>query len=201
MKKIIVITPPELLPREPQLLVTALDAGADYLHIRKPTATTEQLAALLQALPQQYMSRIVLHDAHVLAKEFAIGGLHLNSRYPEAPHWWQGSVSRSCHTFDEVTFYKQYCKYVLLSPIYNSISKPGYKSAFTPETLTTARDRGAIDNHVIAMGGITPRNITATLSYGFGGVAILGCVWCNPTRKHIITTIKNIKSQLQCYNL
>ena len=201
MKKLIVITHPELLPHEPQLLTTALDAGIDYLHIRKPLATTVQIAELLQALPQQYLSRIVLHDAHVLAQDYAIGGLHLNSRYPEAPHWWRGGVSRSCHSFEEIQQYKEGCNYLLLSPIYDSLSKVGYIANFTHEELIAASHNGIIDDSVIAMGGITKENLLPALAYGFGGVAILGCVWCNLSRKHIITTIKNIKSQLQCYNL
>ena len=67
--------------------------------------------------------------------------------------------------------------YVFLSPIFNSISKQGYASAFTPKALFEAKQKGIINEKVVALGGITAANINKIKSYGFGGVALLGDVW------------------------
>ena len=64
MKKLIVISHPEILPNEPELLVTALDAGTHYVHLRKPNADAQAIDNLLSRLPAQYLPQIVLHDAH-----------------------------------------------------------------------------------------------------------------------------------------
>lgn len=200
MKKLIVISHPDILPHESALLTAALDAGADYLHLRKPHAKAEDIAQLLQELSAAHRAKVVLHDAHHLGQEYGVGGIHLNSRHPQLPQGWQGRASRSCHTLEEIERYKNEYDYLLLSPIYNSISKSGYNSAFTTGQLAEAQSNKIIDDHVIAMGGITPDNVTATLSYGFGGVAVLGCLWRNLTIEHISDTIKNIKEQLLCYN-
>ena len=200
MKKLIVISQPDIIPQEAVLLTAALEAGVDYLHLRKPHAKAEDIAQLLQEIPPEHRDKVVLHDAHHLAQEYGVGGIHLNSRNAQLPQRWQGSASRSCHTLEEIVRHKNEYDYLLLSPIYNSISKSGYNSAFTTEQLAEAQSHKIIDDHVIAMGGITPDNVTATLSYGFGGVAVLGFLWSNLTIEHISDTIKNIKEQLLCYN-
>lgn len=200
MKKLIVISHPEILPNEPELLETALDAGTHYVHLRKPNADAQAIANLLSRLPAQYLPQIVLHDALHLATEYAVGGIHLNSRHPDAPAMWQGRVSRSCHTIEEIAAHKSNCHYQFLSPVYNSISKSGYRSSFTTEQLLDARNKRIIDDSVVALGGITPDNVTSALSLGFGGVALLGCLWCNPNEEHIKQTITEIKTKLLCYN-
>ena len=52
---------------------------------------------------------------------------------------------RSCHSLEEVAKYKATCDYVFLSPIYDSISKEGYPSAYTTDSLQKARQAGIID--------------------------------------------------------
>ena len=200
MKKLIVISLPDIIPQEAVLLTAALEAGVDYLHLRKPCAKAEDIAQLLQEIPPEHRDKVVLHDAHHLAQEYGVGGIHLNSRNAQLPQRWQGSASRSCHTLEEIVRHKNEYDYLLLSPIYNSISKSGYNTTFTAQQLSQAHKDGIIDNSIIAMGGITPENISSTMKYGFGGVAILGCLWNIPSIEHIRNTIYNIKEQLSCYN-
>lgn len=72
--------------------------------------------------------------------------------------------------------YKDECDYLFLSPIFDSISKAGYRSAFSHEQLQRAADEGVIDRKVIALGGVTPERIPYLHSLGFGGVAMLGAL-------------------------
>jgi thiamine-phosphate pyrophosphorylase len=64
-----------------------------------------------------------------------------------------------------------------LSPIFDSISKVGYKSAFTNDELLKASKDGIIDERVIALGGITPDKIPYLRELNFGGVAMLGSIY------------------------
>ena len=121
----------------------------------------------------------MLHDFFGLAEEMSLYGIHLNSRNPFPPPGWHGSVSRSCHSIDEVALYKPSCDYVSLSPIFDSISKAGYTSAFSIGELRTAVSSGIIDKKVMALGGITFTNMQDVLRLGFGGVMILGAAWQN----------------------
>ncbi len=175
---IIVITLPDFFSGEAQRIVGLLQRGdVDLIHIRKPNGTLLQTEELIRQVPTQYRSRLVLHDHHELAAKFGLHGVHLNSRNPLPPQGWTGSVSRSCHTINEVAEWKERCNYVSLSPIFDSISKKGYRSAFTREMIADAKARGIIDSKVLALGGVTFGKFNEILELGFGGAMILGDAW------------------------
>lgn len=173
----IVITSPGFLQGEADFIDRLFNHGLDRLHLRKPGADIGECRRLLDGISREWLPRIVVHDNFGLCREYGLGGVHLNGRNPMAPPNHEGSVSRSCHSLEEISRYKGECDYLTLSPIFNSISKQGYMAAFEPEQLAAARDSGLIDSRVIALGGVTLENIPRVRELGFGGVAILGDVW------------------------
>lgn len=173
----IVITSPGFLQGEADFIDKLFNHGLDRLHLRKPGADIGECRRLLDGISREWLPRIVVHDNFGLCREYGLGGVHLNGRNPMAPPNHEGSVSRSCHSLEEISRYKGECDYLTLSPIFNSISKQGYMAAFEPEQLAAARDSGLIDSRVIALGGVTLENIPRVRELGFGGVAILGDVW------------------------
>lgn len=175
--RLIVITAPEPLPGEARALTALLEAGADRLHLRRPGASEEELAALLEAIPSGLRPRISLHDHHGLARRGAAGGIHLNGRNPEPPEGFRGPVSRSCHSLDELDRWRNRCDYLFLSPLFDSISKQGYRAAFPLQTLREAARHGTIDSRVMALGGVDPDRMPQVRELGFGGAAILGYLW------------------------
>ena len=174
--RIIVITSPEIIPGEVSLINTLMEGGVWRLHIRKPQASLEEVRQLIEGIDRRWYPQLSLHDHHALAMEYGCG-IHLNVRHPLAPECWQGTVSASCHSIEEVEERKKTCDYVFLSPIFNSISKQGYAAAFTKEELADASRRGVIDESVIALGGVTPKHLGELARIGFGGGAFLGHVW------------------------
>lgn len=173
----IVITSPGFLQGEADFINRLFGHGLDRLHLRKPGADIGECRRLLDGISREWLPRIVVHDNFGLCREYGLGGVHLNGRNPMAPPNHEGSVSRSCHSLEEISRYKGECDYLTLSPIFNSISKQGYMAAFGPGQLAAARDSGLIDRRVIALGGVTLENIPRVKELGFGGVAILGDVW------------------------
>lgn len=175
--KLYVITAEEELPNEQSRIEHLFELGLERLHIRKPTMDREAMCRYLSALPERWHCRLVLHDHHELATEFEVGGIHLNRRNPIAFKPFRGSVSRSCHSLDELgSLDTDYC---FLSPLFDSLSKQGYRSAFSEEELSAAKDRGWINDRVVALGGITPESLSKVNEWGFGGVAVLGYLWGN----------------------
>lgn len=174
--KIIVISSEKFSEGEDKAFNLLFEAGLETLHLRKPGAGEMQYDILLQKIDPKYYSRVVLHDHFLLAEKYNLKGVHLNRRNPGHSGSKHLSVSRSCHTIEELESYKQY-DYLFLSPIFNSISKSGYVSNFSEKDLSDAFSRRLIDSHVVALGGIDDSNIEKTASYGFGGVAVLGAVW------------------------
>ena len=173
----IVITSPEFLQGEADFIDRLFGHGLDRLHLRKPGAEIGECRRLLDGISREWLPQIVVHDNFGLCREYGLGGVHLNGRNPMAPPNHEGSVSRSCHSLEEISRYKGECDYLTLSPIFNSISKQGYMAAFGPGQLAAARDSGLIDRRVMALGGVTLENIPRVKELGFGGVAILGDVW------------------------
>lgn len=175
----IIITRPEFFPSEAEQIESLLRSGrADVIHIRKPGASESEVKQLICALPKELCSRLVLHDHHHLALKYGLRGIHLNSRNPERLQGFDGTVSVSCHSIAELAERKKEgFDYLSLSPIFDSISKVGYKAAFTPEELEDAHTKGVIDSRVMALGGVTFRRINEVLEMGFGGAMILGDAW------------------------
>lgn len=173
----IVITSPGFLQGEADFIDRLFGHGLDRLHLRKPGAEIGECRRLLDGISREWLPQIVVHDNFGLCREYGLGGVHLNGRNPMAPPNHEGSVSRSCHSLEEISRYKGECDYLTLSPIFNSISKQGYMAAFGPGQLAAARDSGLIDRRVMALGGVTLENIPRVKELGFGGVAILGDVW------------------------
>lgn len=187
-----VITLPTFFSGEAALVNTLLETGVDIVHLRKPQGTEEQCARLIEDImadcrsrginPRERLSHIVLHDHHALCLRYRLQGVHLNSRNPAPPRAIaedrsRYTVSASCHSVDEARRRKADMDYVFLSPIYDSISKEGYRAAFSPQQLREAASGGIIDRKVIALGGVTLAHIDELHGLGFGGVALLGDVW------------------------
>lgn len=174
MRKI-AITVPEFFNGEAAAITALLrDGGYWRVHIRKPRASAAQIEALVSAIPAGLYPRLSLHDHFDIAVKLHLGGIHLNRRNPVAPACWDGLVSRSFHSPGEISAATY--DYAFLSPIYPSISKPGYSADFSRDEI-----RHAVNDRIFALGGITPDKFDEVEALGFGGVAMLGCVW----RAHI----------------
>lgn len=171
--KIIAITAPGVYDREPERITSLLRSGeADYVHIRKPEWSEERVEKLILSIPEDLHHLLKLHDHHVLAEKYRLGGIHLNSRNPEIPESLKRKgfeVSKSCHSIKELIDIQEY-DYVTLSPIFDSISKKGYISNFALEEINNTLK----DKRVVALGGVTPDKLEMLKETGFYGAAMLG---------------------------
>lgn len=174
--RLIAITTPKVTDDDASIIGRLLDRGIDIIHLRKPESTIDECRKLLTKLTAEQRSKIVIHDYPGLYSEFSLRGVHINRNITSLPIGYNGSTSRSCHTFEEVLRYKEECDYLFLSPIFDSISKRGYKSRFSDEVLRRASVEGLIDSKVIALGGVTLDKIPYLRSLNFGGVAMMGAI-------------------------
>ena len=185
MRDVIVITKPEMFPGETEVVNTLFANGMQRLHLRKPGASEQEMAEWIGRIDLPFRQKIIVHDHHRLLRTMGLGGIHLNARNPEAPAWFsaegqkRGSVtlSRSCHSLEEIAQWKSVCDYLFLSPIFDSISKGGYTSAFPRETLLQAYHDGLFSKPVYALGGVSADNIRSIYDYGFAGAAVIGSLW------------------------
>lgn len=198
--RLIVITTETFFDGEADAVNLLFENRLDTLHLRKPHASLQETKDFLFRIKSCFRARIVIHDHYQLMNIFSIKGIHLNRRSKDnlkhapntndskiimskvnSPRYGRGqeggcSLSRSCHSLEEITA-SSYCDYVFLSPIFDSISKAGYIQAFTHQHLHEAKSASIINENVIALGGVTTENIPIARAFGFGGVAVLGALW------------------------
>ncbi|MGM9833832.1 MAG: thiamine phosphate synthase [Candidatus Limisoma sp.] len=194
--RLIAITPERTVPDEPKLVEMLIDSGFDFVHVRKPDADEPGLRAYLKSIGEPYRAQLTLHDRHELAEEYGIGGIHLNRRNPEPPIGFPGRVSRSLHSIDELNDSIVGNDYCTLSPIYDSISKAGYRSHFSADALRNALTGKRLSVPVIALGGVTPDRIGELQQLGFAGAAFLGYLFADANAEVLSQRIKTIKQHL-----
>ncbi len=175
--KLVVISWPETFEGEEETLNALFSAGMEILHLRKPGMAAEALGRLIEGIDERYWGRLTVHYLPEVAERYGVGGYHLSAGRPATPTGWSGRVSASCHSVEELRSVRGSVDYAFLSPIYDSISKHGYRAGFTAEDLENARKEGVIGENVVALGGITVDRVGVCRKMGFGGVAVLGGVW------------------------
>ncbi len=182
MRRLIGITPSKNVFREHERISNLINTKqVTYFHIRKPNFTESQMRDYLSKFDMSVRPYLSLHDYHHLALEMNIGGVHLNARNPHiADKLKTKRISASCHSIDEVTKYKNDVDYCFLSPIFDSISKYGYKSKFSLSELNQAFKENILDSKVVALGGVNYNNISTLEKIGFSSFAMLGSLWNLP---------------------
>jgi len=185
MENLIVITHPETLPGEADIINKLFANGLARLHVRKPDATEAELRAFLGQIDPEFRGRIALHQQHQLAEAFGITGLHFTekNRLAQRSETLQllkkGGVviSTSVHDPADLATLSHCFDYAFLGPVFDSISKTGYYSKL-PAGFKL--ERSGFPGKVIALGGIHAENVNAALKMGFDGAALLGSIWQYP---------------------
>lgn len=179
MDKLIAITLPEPILHEAALVELMLRRGIDRVHIRKADVGVAE--ELIRAIPRELRPRLSVHYYAGLAEKYATG-LHLSpGRGLSRGNTSARVVSRSCHALSELSS-ADAGDYQFLSPIYDSISKSGYKSKFD---ITTLR----VPANTYALGGVTPEKFEELAAAGFCGAAMLGYFWADLKPETIIKRI------------
>lgn len=188
--KVIVITAPEAVDDEAGKITRLLEAGVDYVHIRKPDLLLRDVIRLVEDIPYPLRRRLKLHGHFQLLDSMTLGGVHLNSRNPSAPAT-AIALSKSCHSIEEINAANAagHFEYLTLSPIFDSISKSGYSAAFDLENIAE-QIRG---KRVVALGGVTPECFLLLREKEFGGAALLGYIW----KGDFETSLRNLEEFIE----
>jgi len=185
--KLIIVTPPTNIDDEIMSVKKMLEQGLQRLHLRKEAAAVDVYRNYLRQIPSVFHSRISIHDYPELQNEFPTIGFHcktatwkddkkINQVLSHAP----ATLSASFHSWEEVLQTPYAFKYVFISPVFESISKPNYTSAIDITKLLELKQHLSNKKNipdVYALGGVTQDTIQQLRHCGFDGVAVLGSVW------------------------
>jgi len=180
----IVITNPNDVENEKEILHSLFEEGLSLLHIRKPDFSEMEMAQFIHQIKSEYRSNLVLHSHHELAEDFGINRIHFSEKERKSEVDNPARFSKPCrhkststHAIEDFNALENDFDYAFLSPVYKSISKDDY----SPKTdlFEALKSRTNIKTKVIALGGISPENIDKTIQNGFDDFALLGSIWKN----------------------
>ncbi len=175
--KLVIMTKSTFFVEEDKILATLFDEGMENLHLYKPGSSPLYSERLLTLLPEDYYTKITVHDHFYLKDEYDLGGIHIDSSAMEVPNGYKGHISRSCNNLEDLKEIKKKSNYVFLKNIFDCIEFNDEKSNFTIQQLENYASKGIIDKKVYAMGGMSLENIKLVKELGFGGVVICGDLW------------------------
>lgn len=176
-----VISNPTKLENEAHVINDLFEHGLECFHMRKPDYSKEEMKKLLDDIHVEYRSNIALHNFHEIADDYGISRLHFkedirifkSKKYFEDLNKSGLCLSTSVHSIHDYEMLPAHFEYAFLSPVYDSISKKGYKAvSFDFKELLSPRK-----TKILALGGITSSNYKQTIEMGFDGVAFLGSIW------------------------
>ncbi len=181
---IVVITPPDASTYEAYVANRLFAEGLHTLHLRLPGAGVYRYANFLEHIKPCYHRRIIVCDHYApLLSEFNLGGIYLSAgRLGELPQVLPGisphhRISIGVHSIEELQGLPIKPDYALLSPVFDSVSKPGYRAEAS--LLSRGEELRRIPFPVLALGGVTATNAEKCFAAGYDGVATIGEIWCD----------------------
>ncbi|WP_121812213.1 thiamine phosphate synthase [Mucilaginibacter kameinonensis] len=200
--ELIVISAPDVVANEAPIINRLFGAGLQRLHLRKPAWDIGRCIDLITQIDRAYHHAIVCHQHHQLIKIFEMDYLHYteNDRIKSDQSKLSSLVndgyrlSTSIHDIGAIPGLQRF-EYAFLSPVFSSISKPGYRSILPADFCL---DKSMPSPKVFALGGIDESNLEQIKNMNFDGAAVLGAIWQDP--QHAVSNFINIKKVTEQLN-
>ena len=205
--KIIILTDSKNIPGETEIITKCFENGLDLLHIRKPSFSKQQMENYLSEIPRKYWDQIILHTHFQLAIKYNLRGIHVGKRsrknklLTKLRIWYmrfkkpEMIICTSFHhlasLFEETTHYD----YVILSPIFDSISKSGFQSGFSHHNLDITIKRSPYK--VVALGGVEESRVEQVLKMKFEGMMLSGIIWQSQNKFEEFLKVRNKLTLIQ----
>ena len=197
----ILITNPQSVPNETEIINALFNEGLEVLHVRKPDFDKVQLSQFIANIDERFHPRIMIHSHYELLDLFQLKGIHFTEKTKHMLADYncvQCSKSMAIHEFSELKSVPQTVDYALLSPLFPSVSKEGYSKQWNFEELRVELAAKRTYN-IVALGGVTLENVKTVRELGFDDFALLGSIW-EPAKSgcsvnEVITIFINFKNE------
>ncbi|WP_120239551.1 thiamine phosphate synthase [Marinifilum flexuosum] len=176
--ELILISHPDFFKGETVIVSSLLDRYNFTFHLRKPKASEQELIDYLDEIPEALHAKIVLHNEIEVFSNFKLKGIHFSGAKREHAKQLATGIRKgtSCHSIREIKSLGKVFDYVYLSPIFESISKPGYQGNLNMEEIKMfLKESRPIQ--IYALGGIETSNVSTIKELQFDGLVVLGAVW------------------------
>ncbi len=184
------------LPEPPLLLITdraqarrplsdileeAFAAGCRWASLREKDLPIEEQIALAQSLKpvaQKFGAKLTLHGDASTAVAAGIDGVHLGAGSDVAAAREllgpRALIGLSIHGVSEIEQLTAAPDYLVVGPVFETASKPGYGPALRPAGLAEVITQSPMPG--LAIGGITAGRVGEVLRAGAHGAAVMGGV-------------------------
>lgn len=189
------------IENEWDILTELFEAGLEKFYLRKPGLRLEAYEKCLRNIPERFMDRLVLHEHFTIMYDYPFREIHLKTREREAfavKNRFQRLIdeahnegiicSTSVHSYDELQEIDGVMDRLWISPVFESISKPGHSSEI--DWIMTLNNK-SFRSDIVALGGIHEENAHALMRKPFKEIALLGAIWKRPA-----TAVSNFKKIL-----
>jgi thiamine-phosphate pyrophosphorylase len=186
--ELMVISSPSPVAHEFDFVNQMFEEGLNRFHLRKPDLDKAGYLEALQCIKPQFLKRVILHDHFALALSYNVGGFYIKSEVlqknsKELELVIKGAkgkgllLSTGVHSINELASVPKTVDYMFLSPVFDSISKPGYQANMDLEKVAKAIKINGKKHKIMALGGIDLHNLSIVKETGFDGAAVLGAIW------------------------
>ncbi|MFL5766049.1 MAG: thiamine phosphate synthase [Bacteroidia bacterium] len=186
--KLVVISSSANVENEAKIITSLFEAGLECFHLRKHKLSTRDTKEILNAIPEHFHDRIIIHSHHKLARKYNLRGIHLTKSHIKKRFrtWFIVRliqlrnpgimITTSFNTIGQL-FEKNHnynYNYVFLSPIFDSLNSK-FQGGFTEHSLRSAIQKTPFK--VIARGGVDANAIEKANQIGFSGLAFYSSIW------------------------
>lgn len=196
--RLVVVSSPVAVVDEAKIINGLFASGLTHFQLRKPGYSLTEIRKLLVAIEAQYYKGIALHQFHEVAKEFGIERLHFTEKmrleaavsklkFLNDEGYILSTSIHSLTNFNDLIGFES----AFFSPVFNSLSKPGYNGVVAPDFKHTKRHKVKL----LALGGIAAENIKHCIAMNFDGVAVLGAIWNDP-----LNAVKSFRNIMEVIN-
>lgn len=172
-----IITWPTAVTDENKLIQQFVTYPGVVVHIRKPTMNLLDTEQFIAHFTMAQRKQLVLHQHQQHSQQWGLERIHhpalQRAVLGSGPITPQGQLSTSTHSWAEFNALSPHYHAAFISPIFPSISKVGYSSR---EILVCTEKRSNYRTGLIALGGITPTNISS-LGQQYDDFAACGGIW------------------------
>lgn len=185
--KLIVITGSKTLTDEPSMVTKMFEDGLMTLHLRKPRYTTQEMRDYIEAIPDYYHNRIIIHSHHLLAAKYNLKGIHFTGTHLSKKWKYFFTRLRLRMKFGKLFKTRSYKRlanihnkeehdfdYYLMGTVFNNLTGELY-GGFYEEALVSGLKNTS--KQIIARGGVTDKVIDKCQKYGFAGIAFSSYIW------------------------
>ncbi|MDB5263675.1 MAG: thiamine monophosphate synthase [Adhaeribacter sp.] len=170
------------------VLNTLFDTGLDLLYLRTNPNQEVAWKQVLKNINPEFQNRIIvpISAREVVQSSKLIGHWKEVERKSLQPKLMlPGSIySTSVHHLPDILDLPLPFRYVFYSPVFESISKPGYIPQYNLKAVK--HDLAMLPHEkehlpfIIGLGGIKAENIKRVHELGFDGAAMMGALWQSP---------------------